>query len=536
MYSANGMIGPDGTIDEHQRDILENWFKRLGNGIASLVNDDPDTLNLELPSGYAYLLQLIGHDIVDSVPSVAVPGIGALDPLPPARLVIKNVRHQPLNLDTIYGAGPDEASFAYQPHGPGSDPTSPRVQLFLRTLPHPPHPTRLCAFHDIRRIKTDPLIADPRNDAHAVLAQLTALFHLLHNQIVTLIGESEHTRSRNEGLYRRYLCARTVVTLIYRNVIRQDVMKLILHPLIYDMYKDLRDPSQLLDRDDGVPLEFSHGAFRFGHALVRSGYTINSSVSLGIEDAIINTSQRALNEGPLGAAWLVDWARFFPLLVPDAPATQLDAGVNFTHKIGPRYSKSLRQHDVLPPKDPAQGQGLAYRDLRSAAYAGMWSVPALCDELRERQRLRDIVPEYAHWKPRIAEELRGVFSDDAAAVEAIANDPPLPLFVLFEAAEAAARGKMPGHRLGAVGSILVAETIYGALLRHPIAFETAPSLTERIKHCCGALLGDPHALSQAPRQPDLDLATERNLEIGNMPQLLRFMADNGAFADGPPPA
>ena len=443
MYSANGLIGPDGTIDEERRKILEGWFKKLAIRIDSLNTDDTETLNLELPSGYTYLLQLIGHDIIDSVPSVAVPENSARDPAPSARLVVRNARHRPLALDTIYGSGPDEASFAY--HRSGSpDPTSPRDRLFLTTCPPLSHSTKYCAFHDIRRIKSDPLIADPRNDAHAILAQLTALFHLLHNQIVALIGEPEQRpHSRNEALYRRYLCARTVATLIYRNIIRHDVMRWILHPLVHDRYKELRDPSQLLDREDGASLEFSHGAFRFGHALVRSQYMINSNAAEGIDVAISRTSQRELGQGPLSALWLVDWGRFFLPAASGTLAPRADGIVNFAHKIGPQYSSRLGFHHVAPPKDEdVGGQGLAYRDLRSAAYAGMWSVPALCDELR-RQGFGEIVPDYPGWKPQIANWLGDEFP--RAGVEAISNDPPLPFFVLYEAAHSAVPGQQPGH-------------------------------------------------------------------------------------------
>jgi hypothetical protein len=264
--------------------------------------------------------------------------------------------------------------------------------------------------------------------------------------------------------------------------------------------------------------------------LVRSNYTINSDTTQGIERAVLRTSQRSLGEGPLDADWLVDWARFFLPAASGTPASQPDGGINFAHEIGPQYASSLGQLSVIFSKDPAEGQGLAYRDLRSAAYAGLWSVPALCNELRQ-QGLQDIVPDYGEWKPKIAEWLRRAFLDPFmafpdAAVEAIANDPPLPFFVLYEAANSAAHGEVPGHRLGAVGSILIAETIYGALLRHPIAFESAPTLTQRIRDCCGALLGDPFALLRAPG------GTERDLEIGDMPKLLQFMADNGAFAGG----
>jgi hypothetical protein len=316
-------------------------------------------------------------------------------------------------------------------------------------------------------------------------------------------------------------------------------MQLILHPQVHNRYKGLRDASQLLDREDGAPLEFSHGAFRFGHAMVRNEYMINGDDTLGIQTAVLNTTHRSLGREPLGPEWLVDWARFFAPAGTGAAELPRGAGVavNFAHKIGPLYTTRLGQQSVMAAKDPAQGQGLAFRDLRSAAYAGMWTVPALCDELR-RQGFRDVVPEYAELKPQIANWLRGAFQDATAevrdaAVDNLSNDPPLPFFVLYEAAHSTAPGHQPDRRLGPVGSILVAETIYGALLRHPIACESGPTLTQRIKNCCRALLDDPQALSRVPGQnPEM----ERNLEIESMPQLLQFMADNGAFPSGPPPA
>jgi hypothetical protein len=512
MYRADGLIGADGSLDEAKRNTLEGWLKKLA---VRMDSHDPDDnlLNPNLPSGYTYLLQLIGHDLSDSVPTVGVASNESTQSAAPARLVIKNARRWALSLETIYGLGPDEASFAYQ-EARSPDATAPRDQLFIRQLAPLPHPTRYCACHDIRRIATDPLLADPRNDAHAILAQLAALFHLLHNQIVALIGEPS-AHSRNEGLYRRYLCARTIVTLIYRNIIRVDVMGRILHPDIQARYSTLRDTEGLLDQEDGAPLEFSHGAFRFGHAMVRSRYMINSDEALGTEIAISRTSQRQLNEGPQQPEWLVDWARFFS---PDTAGNEPAIRANFARKIGPQYSDVFSMHPIAPPKDPVEGKGLAYRDLRSAAYAGLWSVPALCAELRA-SGFADIVPEYDAWKARIAGWLGPTFTPEEA--RAIANDPPLPFFVLFEAGHSGT----PGTRLGPVGSILVAEAIYGALLRHPTGFEGPATLAARIKNCCGAILGDQEALSDRSGQ-------RANLEIGNMPQLLQFMASNGAFVTG----
>ena len=76
-----------------------------------------------------------------------------------------------------------------------------------------------CPFHDLGRAKpinlertereglTCAFVADPRNDAHAAIAQLTILFHELHNKIAAsvesagLIGSGLAADIRNYRIY-----------------------------------------------------------------------------------------------------------------------------------------------------------------------------------------------------------------------------------------------------------------------------------------------------------------------------------------------
>ena len=121
---------------------------------------------------------------------------------------------------------------------------------------------------------TEALVVDPRNDFHALLSQLTVLFHLLHNHIMGIL-EARPLRSPAwtpaEVAFRRFLCARHGVTAIYRNIIVKDVLKRILHPDIHAAASKFP-----LHSEEGIPKEFSHGAFRFGHAMIRDQYLVNS--------------------------------------------------------------------------------------------------------------------------------------------------------------------------------------------------------------------------------------------------------------------
>jgi len=98
----------------------------------------------------------------------------------------------------------------------------------------------------------------------------------------------------------------------------------------------------------------------------------------------------------------------------------------------------------------------------------MWSVDALIAEIAARRpdfiALSRLLGDRA-W--RVA-QLREWLSSASAAyggltpadIETLSNDPPLPFFVLFEAMQ---QPEARGLHLGPLGSIIVAEVIFGAL-------------------------------------------------------------------------
>ena len=63
-----------------------------------------------------------------------------------------------------------------------------------------------------------------------------------------------------------------------------------------------------------MPVEFSHGAFRFGHAMVRDMYKFNSGSHFSNVEIIngtrIQNSAGAFRD-PLIPEWIVEWANFY---------------------------------------------------------------------------------------------------------------------------------------------------------------------------------------------------------------------------------
>src|SRR5262245_60376047 len=165
--------------------------------------------NPNITAGYTYLAQFVAHDCVfTSPPTGAVSQIGAN---------VTSRRSSLLQLETLYGGGPDASPGAYAAQGEN---LMSRNRLLLGKPASPNSNRGQCPFQELGRAKpinrdhwegeglTCALIADPRNDVHAAIAQLTTLFHELHNRIVQavegagLIGGRLAPDIRN---YRTYL-------------------------------------------------------------------------------------------------------------------------------------------------------------------------------------------------------------------------------------------------------------------------------------------------------------------------------------------
>jgi hypothetical protein len=497
--------------------------RRRMRGLATLMGARPPDApeNPNLPSGYTYLAQLVAHDMVST--SMAFWSAGGPDP------GVANVHRAPLRLRTLYGDGPGACPHAFAP-----DDARDQYRSRFRLSAYAGAKGEAADFRDIARAATpgtlgnrggfagagrgEALIADSRNDQSALLSQLTCFFQMLHNALLDMIPKpgtlpARALRERTSG---RFAVAREATTLVFRNVLRHDLLPRLLDPKVRSLYDNPAPEWLEPEPAPGVPLEFSHGAFRFSHAMQRDTYRVGRFNDAPLGDLLRLNSKRGPTAVPLTRDWLVRWSQFFQL--PGQPAP------NLSMKLGPRYTPMLMGDGLFDPIEPGDPPGVAFRDLMSASLTGMRSVRDLCARVAAlRPGLAAQSPLLADPAARQAALAEWLGRDSAVSlltaedVAALAAEPPLPFYILFEAEHEAG-----GERLGTLGSLLVAETIYGALARERLFSEGEGGLGAALDRLCAAWLGE-------WRFPDPPLVEDMPGLVGYVARRLDLAAADPAF-------
>jgi hypothetical protein len=459
--------------DKKQFDTAQLLMKKLA-GIIQL-EPMPKSFNPRIPSGYTYFLQLLAHDLVNS--SLI------LSRNQGKSLGLGNTRRMPLRLETIYGGGPNQCPFAYESH---EDKARARLRLGKTRKDGKPYDNTGDDHRDIARARAteilneikypEALIADARNDSHVIISQLVVFFHHLHNKVFE--GLEESTKPISDTFARtqlQFVAAQAACTLIYRSIIRDDLLPLLLHEEVLKAYRTgevkVIDEPRGLDANDWItPLEFSFGFFRFGHSMIRPKYSFNRLTSiadlrgLDLTSILERSSEKSPELMPLENIWTIDWSRFFD---------HTSAGTNFSVRIGP-WSRMDLENAVRGSDRHAEG--LTYRDLISSISAKPWSVRALAQELgKTHARLIGLSPYLTNdagpghpppWFGKVEAWLRQRNRPGLAHpltdedIRILATDPPIPFFARFEAGMDPAIG---GVHLGVLASIVVADVFYGIL-------------------------------------------------------------------------
>ncbi len=227
----------------------ENIAAALG-GINSIMHDiNSDSPDSSIPAAYTFLAQFIDHDLtLDTTSNLHG------EPLDNAEVShLPNLRSASLDLDNIYGFGPDASPFLYDQSQPG------RMLIGNENNQN-----------DVPRNSDGrALIGDPRNDENIFLSQMQLLFLRFHNR--RIIGRSFEEAQIDVRYHYQYIVLKDFL----KRICDENVYNYALSELGSGHFPkcDIRDKCGRIC----MPVEFSVAAYRFGHSLVRSQYPTNSN-------------------------------------------------------------------------------------------------------------------------------------------------------------------------------------------------------------------------------------------------------------------
>lgn len=474
--------------DECLRDIADAMI--VADEGAPIREAEPADENPTIPVGYTYFGQFIDHDI-------------SLDPTPLSTkgsdlAAMEDFRTPALDLDCLYGGGPDDQPYMYEEDGL-------RLRLGAPlTAAGAPHG----ANRDVLRLNTGTdkqpaILGDKRNDENRIVSQVQALFIAFHNKAVqddalisAIGGDIDNTTSR-------FRAAAMAVRWHYQWVVANDYLPRICEPGMVAEVMGSGGPPRLenYDRPDMryayMPVEFAGAAYRFGHSMIRPGYALNADVGTTDERIPIFSRDRKSTSNlngfgvPQPANWGIDWRFFLDGLGRD--------GLDSEFKVPqPSYRIDANLVDPLAdlPEFHAIGSpfaNLAYRNLaRGANNLRLPSGEQVARALGIVPMSPDVIwgagsrlvgagaisPEFQANLDK-AKARRKVVRDKWASGDhhTLTGNTPLWYYILREAeyygvgdGGSDPAGVFGGHHLGPIGSRIVAETFIGLLWRDEMSY------------------------------------------------------------------
>jgi hypothetical protein len=481
-------LGQAMTSDPEHLDTDPNVPTAAFEDPAKRIQDDEE--NAGIAAGYTYLGQFIDHDITFD------PASSLQQQNDPDALI--DFRTPRLDLDSLYGRGPDDQPFMY---------VGKKFRLGRPLFEN----TKATKARDLPRFD-DPvnkgakraLIGEKRNDENVIVAQLHSAMLQFHNKLV-----DKHPDESFERIQQR-------VRWHYQWIVVHDFLKTICgEEVIEDILPDFGKTKPIWKlkpnlsiykwrNDPFMPIEFSAAAYRFGHSMVRPIYRLNTELAGGDDPnkatpdeekrglagrffIFAGVQKRGLNgfdEFP--SQWAIDWSLFFNVggsinsvgKKRVQPAYKIDTSLVNPLGFLPEFSQAplppnppmtvdQLQSKTLDPQHPdISPSNLAKRNLLRGLAMGLPSGQSVALALGvdpiEDKDLRVGKAVLSDLKTnRLLTDFDKSFTGNA----------PLWYYVLAEAqVEWAKRATAPGGkgneepvRLGTVGGRIVAETIIGLI-------------------------------------------------------------------------
>jgi Animal haem peroxidase len=403
----------------------------LGNAMNDPSPNTPAGDNLNVPAGFTYLGQFVDHDITLDTTALQET---IVDPM-----AVQNFRTPKLDLDSLYGSGPDVQPYLYQLNDP---------DLFLigttnenKPKGDPLVPTKLP--NDLPRAQsTLGLLGDSRNDENLIVAQLHLAFLKFHNKIVAGIRDKsiKPQYSTDKSVF---IQARELVIWHYQWIVLNDFLTRILDKDQLETVLNKGRRFYKFNEEPFIPVEFSVAAYRLGHSMVRAVYDYNrvfTPLPGGVTPATLELlflfTAKSGKFGefaniPIPSDWIIDWRRFFQI----DPNVQ----VGFSRKLDPFLVDPLKNLPNVPLPN-----SLAVRNLLRGRSLGLPSGQS--------------VARFMKLQPLTRAEI-STGTDGAVAVKHNFHiESPLWYYILKEA-----QVQGQGKRLGQVGSRILAEVFVGLL-------------------------------------------------------------------------
>lgn len=428
-HGQSEFIGLDAYCDRNHNHQSGERFGRIFSNLPPLYSDPrvleelgkPDgvmddgnatTPSSTVPVGFVFFGQFVDHDVTLDVTS-------SLDSINSAHET-RNARTPTLDLDCVYGMGPEAQPYLYRESGQFKG-----VKLITgaETGVHP-H-----AADDLARVGDVALIGDFRNDENRIVSQIQLAMIRFHNRICDDLAPDISDRKK---LYEE---ARRLTTWHYQWAVVHDFLTHICGAGVVN--RILAEGRQYYQpKVPFIPVEFSVAAYRFGHAMV----PLKIQTQMG--QPRVELFGPELGEG------------FTPVPGPNAIADMHELFETFENRVVQRSGRmdTKMSSDLLAlpaPVDP-MNRSLATRNM-----------------VRGQSFLLPSGESVAVEMGRPEAEVDAVSGSAQADAPGLNGGTPLWYYVLSEAniigREEADGTTLPGEGLGPVGATLVAETIIGLI-------------------------------------------------------------------------
>jgi hypothetical protein len=368
----------------------------------------------------------------------------------PADLV--QARSPSLDLDSLYGAGPTDPGSAkfYAPDG---------IHLKMGKTEAAEGIAAKDGF-DLPRgagntvaKKRKAIIPDPRNDENLAVAQTHLALIRFHNRVVDTLPASVPVANR-------FATAREIVTKHYQWMLRTDYLPRICAPaVVNDVFTNGRKAFEVgVPATDvpTMPIEFSVGAFRLGHSMIRRAYNWNKIFDDGFGSIELLFAFSA-GSGDLGGSrrlpstWIADFRRLFDFgEAGKANLTVPKAKFNRAMRIDTTLVNPLK---FLPGFPDGPEANLAFRNLARAKMVRLATGQQMATFLKGKGVTLTKLTNAQIRNGNNGAELDGLTQAQRAAV---VKDTPLWFYILREA-------ELNGGKLKGVGARIVAETFHRAM-------------------------------------------------------------------------